>query len=184
MPAIPKTKTSQTVWAAKWEHKHGEDISLHTTEEGAGKQCALWARQALEEWATPEELSFYNDVADDDLLARWPELTGETEFLFVEDHVLHGPEVWDEVWDEGNEEPKKKTWKQLFPESTLKPNADGQMLLYTGMHGLSPEVIDKLREDAPYFQELGYGGDGELIINTGQNRDSIKTVDVFEVKKD
>ena len=100
MPAIPKKKTSQIVWAAKWEHKHGEDISLHTTEEGAGKQCALWAREALEEWATPEELSSYNDLTDDDLLARWPELTGETEFLFVEDHVLHGPDVWDEVWDE------------------------------------------------------------------------------------
>ena len=97
MPAIPKKKPSQTVWLAKWDHKHGEDISIHTTEEGAGKQCTTWARQALEDWATPEELEFYSDLTDDDLIAAWPEITGETEFLFVEDHILYGPEVWDEM---------------------------------------------------------------------------------------
>ena len=97
MPAIPNKKTSETVWLAKWDHKHGEDISIHTTEEGAGKQCATWAREALEDWATPEEFEFYNNLTDDDLIAHWPELTGETEFLFVEDHALYGAEVWDEV---------------------------------------------------------------------------------------
>jgi hypothetical protein len=97
MPAIPKKETSETVWLAKWDHKHGEDISIHTTEEGAGKQCATWAREALEDWAIPEELEFYKYLPDDDLIAHWPELTGETEFLFVEDHILYGAEVWDEV---------------------------------------------------------------------------------------
>ena len=97
MPAIPKKKTSETVWVAKWEHKHGDDIAIHATEEGAGKQCATWAREVLGEWATPEELSFYNDLTDDDLIAAWPEITGETEFLYVEDHILYSADVWEEV---------------------------------------------------------------------------------------
>ena len=192
MPAIPKKKTSQTVWIAKWEHKHGEDISIHTTEEGAGKQCATWAREALEEWATPDEhleLTFYNDLTDDDLIARWPELTGETEFLYVEDHLLHGPEIWDEVWDEAKdepktlEEPKPKTWKDVFPEATLKADDKGKLLVYTGKTGLSPEVLDQLGDGAPYFQELGWSSDGELVIHTGKIGASIKTIDVFETPK-
>jgi len=97
MPAIPKTKTSQTVWVAKWDHKHGEDLTLHTTEEGAGKQCAAWAREELESWATPEELDFYKNLSDDDLISQWGELTGEHEYFSVEDHMLHSADVWEEV---------------------------------------------------------------------------------------
>ena len=96
MLAIPKTKKSQTVWAAKWEHKHGEDISLHTTEEGARKQLVAWARGTLEDW----QADSYKNVNDKDLVANWCEITGETEVLYVEDHVLYGPEVWDEVQKE------------------------------------------------------------------------------------
>jgi len=105
MPAIPKTKKSQTVWAAKWEHKHGEDISLHTTEEGARKQLVAWARETLEEWHIDGKQYSSLDVCgeehptfdDDALIEAWPELTGETEFLYVEDHILHSAEVWEEV---------------------------------------------------------------------------------------
>ena len=104
MPAIPKKKTSQTVWAAKWEHKHGEDISLHTTEEGARKQLVAWARETLDGWHIDgkqySSLDFDEEhptFDDDALIEAWPELTGETEFLYVEDHVLHSAEVWDEV---------------------------------------------------------------------------------------
>ena len=89
MPAIPKTKKSQTVWAAKWEHKHGEDISLHTTEEGARKQLVAWARGSLDGWNA--------DANDQDLVDNWCEITGETEALYVEDHILHSADVWEEV---------------------------------------------------------------------------------------
>ena len=105
MPAIPKTKTSETVWAAKWEHKHGEDISLHTPEERARKQLVAWARETREEWHIDGKQYSSLDVCgeehptfdDDALIEAWPELTGETEFLYVEDHTLYGPEVWEEV---------------------------------------------------------------------------------------
>mgnify|MGYP005829867455 CR=1 FL=1 len=93
MPAIPKSKTYETVWLAKWDHKHGEDISIHTTEDGARKQLVTWARGVLEDWQDDS----YKNVSDKDLLDNWPEITGETEFLFVEDHILYGPEVWDEM---------------------------------------------------------------------------------------
>ena len=190
MPAIPKKKTSQTVWIATWDHKHGVDMSVHTTEEGAGKQCAAWARGSLEEWATPEELDFYTNLSDDDLISKWGEISGETEFFEVRRNLLHGPDIWDEVWDEAkdepkvSEDPKKKTWKELFPESTLKPNSEGQLFVHTGVNGLGPEIINQLRDGAPYFQELAWTSDGELIIQTGRTRDSIKTIDVFEVEKD
>ena len=104
MPAVPKTKTSETVWLAKWEHKHGEDISLHTTEEGARKQLVAWARETLEEWHIDGKQYSSLDwdqehptFDDDALIEAWPELTGETEFLYVEDHILYGAEVWDEM---------------------------------------------------------------------------------------
>ena len=104
MPAIPKKKTSETVWAAKWEHKHGEDISLHTTEEGARKQLVAWARETLDGWHIDGKQYSSLDwdqehptFDDDALIEAWPELTGETEFLYVEDHILYGAEVWDEM---------------------------------------------------------------------------------------
>jgi len=107
MPAVPKTKTSQTVWIATWDHKHGVDLSVHNTEEGAAKQCAAWARGALEEWATPEELEYYNNLTDDDLISHWGEISGETEFFEVRRNLLHGPEVWDEVWEKTIKKDKK-----------------------------------------------------------------------------
>jgi hypothetical protein len=105
MPAIPKTKASQTVWVAKWEHKHGEDISIHTTEEGARKQLVAWARGTLDEWHIDGKQYSSLDVCgeehptfdDDALIKAWSELTGETEVLYVEDHILYGPKGWDEV---------------------------------------------------------------------------------------
>ena len=93
MPAIPKKTTPRTVWVAKWEHKHGEDLAIHTTEEGARKQLVAWAREALDDW---QDESCKN-VSDHDLVANWREITGETEALYVEDHVLYGAEEWNEA---------------------------------------------------------------------------------------
>jgi len=96
MSAIPKMRpiVQQTVWVAKWEHKHGEDLAIHTTEEGARKQLVAWARGCVEEWTTPEELSFYNNLPDAHLIARWFEITGEAESLYVEDHLLYSADAW------------------------------------------------------------------------------------------
>jgi len=38
-------------------------------------------------------------LSDDALIEKWPDITGETEFLYVEAHILYGPEVWDKVWE-------------------------------------------------------------------------------------
>jgi hypothetical protein len=95
MPAIPKKKTSQTVWVAKWEHKHGDDIAIHATEESARKQLVAWTRTALEDFDDWE--GRYAALSDDALIEAWPDITGETEFLYVEDHILHSADVWDEV---------------------------------------------------------------------------------------
>jgi len=102
MPVIPKKKTSQTVWVAKWEHKHGDDIAIHTTEEGAQKQLVAWARAALEDFDDWE--GRYAALSDVALIEKWSDITGETEFLYVEDHILYGPEVWEEA--------SEKVWKR------------------------------------------------------------------------
>ena len=102
MPAIPKKKTSQTVWVAKWEHKHGDDMAIHATEEGARKQLVAWTRAAIEDFDDWE--GRYAALSDDALIEAWPDITGETEFLYVEDHILYGPEVWEEA--------SEKVWKR------------------------------------------------------------------------
>jgi len=102
MPAISKKKTSETVWVAKWEHKHGDDIAIHATEEGARKQLVAWTRAAIEDFDDWE--GRYAALSDDALIEAWPDITGETEFLYVEDHILYGPEVWEEA--------SEKVWKR------------------------------------------------------------------------
>ena len=98
MLATPKTQpTQQTVWVAKWEHKHGGDISLHATEEGARKQLAAWARETLDDWCSdPKDDWDKEHAALDDaaLIEAWPEITGETESLYVEDHLLYSADAW------------------------------------------------------------------------------------------
>ena len=97
MPAIPKTKASQTVWVAKWEHKHGEDLAIHTTEEGARKQLVAWARETLDDWCSdPKDDWDKEHAALDDaaLIEAWREITGETESLYVEDHLLYSADAW------------------------------------------------------------------------------------------
>ena len=88
MPAIPKKK-QQTIYLAIWDHKHGQDVSAHTTEEGARKQLVDWARDALLEWQTHEEESYYGNMRDSDLLGCWSEITGDTEFFRVDEALLN-----------------------------------------------------------------------------------------------
>ena len=90
MPAIPKKK-QQTIHLAVWDHKHGLDMSAHTTEKGAFKQCVDWAREALEEWQDDS----YKSYTDEDLYSSWGDITGFTEFFRV-DTVLLNEDAADE----------------------------------------------------------------------------------------
>lgn len=67
------------IYALLWDHKHGQDISLHKTAKGASNQRVRWMKEALAEW---QELS-YNDLSDSELVAKWPEITGWTEFFEI-----------------------------------------------------------------------------------------------------
>ena len=102
MPAIPNKKTFETVWVAKWEHKHGDDIAIHATEESARKQLVAWARAALEDFDDWE--GRYATLSEDALIEKWSDITGETEFLYVEDHVLNSADVWDEMQEKSTKE--------------------------------------------------------------------------------
>jgi len=93
MPQLPiglkRKRKPQTIFLAVWEHKHGQDVSAHTTEDGAQKQLVAWARDSLEEWTWPKENHPYTDYTDEDLIGSWPEITGETEFLRIDETLLH-----------------------------------------------------------------------------------------------
>jgi len=79
------------IFLAVWDHKHGQDVSAHTTEEGADKQLVLWARDNLEEWVYPKDDwdNYYADLNDGALIKAWPEVTGDTEFFRVDEVQLH-----------------------------------------------------------------------------------------------
>ena len=83
---------AKRIYLAVWDHKHGQDVSAHTTENGAAKQCTLWAREALEDWLTREEVDYHENLSDDELLRHWPEISGDTEFFRVDEVQLHEEE--------------------------------------------------------------------------------------------
>ena len=74
------------VFLALWDHKHGQDMSAHTTEEGAFNQCVQWARGTVEEWEgfADGATIYYAELSDKELFNSWGDITGHTEFLTVE----------------------------------------------------------------------------------------------------
>jgi len=83
---------AKTIYLATWDHKHGQDISAHTTDEGAFQQCVAWMRETLEEWVdyhSSDEEAYYSSLSDSDLFDSWPEITGDNEFMSVQDLQLH-----------------------------------------------------------------------------------------------
>ena len=74
------------VFLALWDHKHGQDMSAHTTEEGAFNQCVQWARETIEEWEDfpDEDETSYAELSDEDLFNSWGDITGHTEFMMIE----------------------------------------------------------------------------------------------------
>ena len=92
MPKLPinltKQQEPQTIFLAVWDHKHGEDVSAHTTRKGAQKQLAVWAREALAEWQDDSCRGW----SDEDLVESWSSISGETEFLRVDEILLNEEE--------------------------------------------------------------------------------------------
>ena len=80
------------VFLAVWKHKHGEDLSLHRSVETARAQLAEWGREALYDWlwaGNDEEAErlkrHYDGFSDKTLVARWSNITGDNEFMTVEE---------------------------------------------------------------------------------------------------
>lgn len=74
------------VFLALWDHKHGQDMSAHATEEGAYNQCVQWARETVEHWDrfADEGDAAYAELSDEDLFNSWGDITGHTEFFTIE----------------------------------------------------------------------------------------------------
>jgi hypothetical protein len=84
--------TAKTIYLAVWDHKHGQDVSAHTTENGAFNQCVQWARCTVEEWEARswQKVGGIAELSDEELFNSWGDITGDTEFFRVEPTQLHG----------------------------------------------------------------------------------------------
>ena len=84
--------TAKTIYLAVWDHKHGQDVSAHTTENGAFNQCVQWARGTVEEWEARswQKVDGFAEFSDKELINSWGDITGDTEFFRVEPTQLHG----------------------------------------------------------------------------------------------
>ena len=76
--------TPKTIYLAMHDHKHGMDVTAHTTEESAKDWCICVMREDLKERG-----SNYLHATDDELWSNWPIISGETEFFSIEPTLLH-----------------------------------------------------------------------------------------------
>tara|TARA_R110000824_G_scaffold67377_9_gene174620 strand:+ start:5871 stop:6185 length:315 start_codon:yes stop_codon:yes gene_type:complete len=87
----------KTVYIAMWDHKHGTDMSAHTTYDGAFKANVAIARENLPDWCDwvggAPNTTEYDSFTDEELLECWGEITGYTEFFKVEDLELHSEDT-------------------------------------------------------------------------------------------
>jgi hypothetical protein len=82
-----------TIYIALWTHAQGQEVSAHTTEDGAYNQCADWAKLSLEKWVTPEQQHRYINMDKRALANNWSEVTDFDEFLRVEEVELNTDET-------------------------------------------------------------------------------------------
>ena len=88
-----------SIFLAIWDHKHGQDVSVHTTRKGAQKQLIAWARDALEGWTWPNENHPYTEYTDKDLIGNWGEITGDSEYFRIDETLLNEDEPDEkEMW--------------------------------------------------------------------------------------
>jgi hypothetical protein len=67
-----------------WDHKHGYDLSLHSTHARARREGARLMRETAEEWG--EDVSL---LSEDDLWNTWTEISGETEFFSIQNLTVN-----------------------------------------------------------------------------------------------
>ena len=75
---------TKTIYLAMHDHKHGMDVTAHTTEEGAKNWCIRVMREDLEERGSNSL-----HMTDDELWKSWSIISGETEFFSIEPTQLH-----------------------------------------------------------------------------------------------
>lgn len=82
------SEAQKTIFLAVWDHKHGQNVAAHTTENGARKQLVAWARDALSDWLDYGDKD-YAKMSDSDLLDNWGEISGYTEYFEVQGVLLN-----------------------------------------------------------------------------------------------
>ena len=72
------------VCIAVYEHKHGDDMSVHRTIEGAEAHLREIAKENLEEWG--EDTAQHGDDVEawNEVWRNWHDMTGMTEFMRIE----------------------------------------------------------------------------------------------------
>jgi|TARA_R110000850_G_scaffold104537_1_gene214991 hypothetical protein len=78
-----------TVCIAVYEHKHGDDMSVHRTIEGAEAHLREIAKENLEEWG--EDTAQHGDDVEawNEVWRNWHDMTGMTEFMRIEALTLN-----------------------------------------------------------------------------------------------
>ena len=83
MPIEHVWKIRGSVYLAEYSHKHGNDYSIHTTQEGAHN----WFREIVSDWKSecldPDDEDPYNEYSLDELIESWSEVMGHTEFFEI-----------------------------------------------------------------------------------------------------
>tara|TARA_R110002012_G_scaffold292704_1_gene487972 strand:+ start:95 stop:358 length:264 start_codon:yes stop_codon:yes gene_type:complete len=79
-----------TVCIAVYEHKHGDDMSVHRTIEGAEAELREIARENLDNWGEdPDKYANMSVEEQDELCRNWHDMTGMSEFMKIEVRTLH-----------------------------------------------------------------------------------------------
>jgi hypothetical protein len=84
---------TEKIWLAKYDHRHGEDLSAHRTREGALARIAAWASEWIEDVPAARDpakyLAIKSLIADPDghrtLLFAWREYTDGCEDMNLEE---------------------------------------------------------------------------------------------------
>ena len=74
------------IFLAKYEHKHGTDERAYKTRQGASWQLEQWAEEYVAEWDTCRANTAR--MPADNLVEQWTDITGGSEFLYIEELPL------------------------------------------------------------------------------------------------
>jgi hypothetical protein len=79
-----------TVCIAVYEHKHGDDMSVHRTIEGAEAELREIARENFDRWGQHPDVWANMAVEEQNEFCRnWQDMTGMSEFMKIEVRTLH-----------------------------------------------------------------------------------------------